>query len=395
MILFISRLYAQITLIDDLGLNQQQLSSMEKVMKEKLHDNVKILPKPSSLPMATQGNPNTTPPTPSSSILPMIKLPERPPGQESKFMPTPENSNFKSNEQGSVFHFNKPRNSSRKPATKHKPDEKKKNKKKPKKKEESSSNSSSSEMKPPSWKTKKLGSNPKFQVPSKNAKRNVINQAREKANFLKDIFAKEHNEKARDAEVARANYLNVKLHESLFQNKELSGDLRRLKKAERDLEQKSTKYHTIMENVDMIISKLNNEKDMVDQNGEGNGDTINDIRSKIRMTQNEIADLYKKLNRQKDALQNYFDQVEMLTKRTSGYSERELEIENKKEANMKKYQEFEKMANRTEKNLAAIRNKIRELEEDLKKEKNRQTQLEIQKSAPEDDKHLPLFLNAF
>ena len=142
----------------------------------------------------------------------------------------------------------------------------------------------------------------------------------------------------------------------------------------------------------MIVAKIDAELENL-QTFKNNGqDEINDIKSKIRMTQNEIAHLYKKLNREKEHLQEYLDRIRVIKDRFGKYEEQVRENQIKKEINQKRYQEYEQLANTTERALLKVQNKIQELENKIAKEQQYQTKIEIEKNASEENIHLPLFL---
>lgn len=386
-----------ISIINDLGLSKDQVTQIQTELSNKFHDSVKIVSESTSPSISknvvTSNSNGVTSPISNSKdikILQPLNI-----SNVSPQLPNPTTTSTNTTyPKTPLFFFDKLSSSKSTPKTSH-------NISHTDSTELSSDSSSTSSNEKELEKTVKKASKPvhkkktgKFILPDLQSENTEKDQSKNnrKAYELKHKWAKQHRENEKQAFEAKKNYLNIKLKESKNTSKNTNGELSKLKKLKKELKLRCGKFKTVQENIDMIISKIDAELENL-QTFKNNGqDELNDIKSKIRMTQNEITHLYKKLNREKEHLQEYLDRIRVIRDLFGKYEEQVRENQIKKEINQKRYQEYEQLANTTERALLKVQNKIQELENKIAKEQQYQTKIEIEKNASEENIHLPLFL---
>ena len=396
--ILIPRVASIISIINDLGLSKDQVTQIQNELSNKFHDSVKIVSEsinPTVSESIVTSNPSSTP-SPISNFKDIkILQPLSIANVNSQTNPTTMSKNT-TYPKAPLFFFDKLDSTKPTSETKHNTSTSPTNSTELSS-DSSSTSSSEKELEKtikkavkPSYK-KKTG---KFILPdlqSENIEKEQFKKDK-KAHELKHKWAKQHMKNEKQAFEAKKNYLNIKLKESKNTSKSTSGELVKLKKLKKELKLRCGKFKTVQANIDMIVAKIDAELENL-QTFKNNGqDEINDIKSKIRMTQNEIAHLYKKLNREKEHLQEYLDRIRVIKDRFGKYEEQVRENQIKKEINQKRYQEYEQLANTTERALLKVQNKIQELENKIAKEQQYQTKIEIEKNASEEKIPLPLFL---
>lgn len=426
----IGSVYGQITVIDDIGLNDTQRTEMERSMGEQYHDDVKIIPREntngSQSPTSAVSSPRTQTPysiiqdtptsysgiAPAEDVLPVVKVdpktftmpkPVDPvalvanPTQQSE---EPFKNRFYFKEEPQTKQFQRPHSHHKKHHHHHKKE------KDDISSDSSSSSSSSSEEEKPKKEKKKPETKPKkapkfhtisrFILPTKDKKETP--QKREfnlRSRDLKTKWSREYNEKLRGANDAKHNYLGVKITDSAHLTMDIEKDYNKLKRIEEVLEEKNNRFTALKDNTDQILVRIQAEIHNIEKFMEENSKDFTDVKAKIRMTQNEIASLYERLQAEKENLRKFLEELQNIRERENKYQRQKDASVRKINLNQDRRSEFARLESKTEKNLRTVRDKIRELEQQMSKEESYQSKLKIEKDNPHEDDDLKLVIASF
>ncbi|KAL6122404.1 hypothetical protein NUSPORA_00588 [Nucleospora cyclopteri] len=208
-------------------------------------------------------------------------------------------------------------------------------------------------------------------------------------------FLRSHKRSIKNAEKAKEYYYGSKIKQSLINNQKSKIINEKLKRLESSLIDRHNQFLNTKNDISTIISKLEGEMTNMQQASKDNYDCVQDIKGRVKLTQNEIIDLYKKIDNEKSKLSSYYDQLDMFKKRQNtlnshlGDDNRRLHINKDREG------AYKKLIDEAENDLNTVQEKIKQLNDKIRDEEEKQNKLEIEQNKIENRENLNLFLNSF